>query len=181
MLFAAGILASSARAQVLRTATDRAAQLYWYEQKLNERSIKEARELGRVLGLNESEVQLVRQFAAARLQAENEAQAFSMNDPVGRREATERASALFQTRLVNTLNESQMQRYFQLLAETSAVTPANEIPPIITDEVAPAIAPAAAAVLPASDRPGPAAKPAVPKPSRRYIPIGAYHRPARRH
>ena len=114
-----------------------------------------------MLGLNESEVQLVRQFAAARLQAENEAQAFIMNDPLARREATDHASAQFQTRLVNTLNESQMQRYFQLLAEASSPTI-----PVVVVEPAPAADTAAAAVEPAHP----------------YQPIGDYHRRrARRH
>ncbi len=178
MLFAAGLLATSARAQVLHSATDRAAQLFWYEQALNERSTKEARELGRLLGLNESEVQLVRQFVAARLQAENEAQAFIVNDPAARREATERASAQFQTRLVNTLNESQMQRYFQLLAEASTPAQANAPAPVVSDEMVAAITPtvAAAPVLPAT----PTTSPTLRKPSHRHVPIGAYHRRSRR-
>lgn len=196
MLLGAAALSFSAQAQVLRSATDRAAQIYWYQQTLNERATREARELGRVLGLNESEMQLVRQFAAARLQAENEAQALIVNDPVGRREAQERASAQFQTRLVNTLNESQMQRYFQLLAETTTTAekaaattaaPASEAEsapapaaPVVPAEIAPAIVPltpAPAAVVEAAPAvPTPA--PAVQKAKRRYVPIGTYHRRA---
>lgn len=177
LVFAAGLLVTSAQAQVLRSATDRAAQIYWYEQSLNERATQESRELGRVLGLNESEVQLIRQFAAARLQAENEAQALIINDPVARREATMRASAQFQTRLVNTLNESQMQRYFQLLAETSAPVNPGVAAPVIAAGVAPAIAPSTpvkAPTAPAVVRP--ALKKVVGKPSRRHVPIGAYRR-----
>ncbi|MBC7446541.1 MAG: hypothetical protein H7330_00605 [Hymenobacteraceae bacterium] len=175
LLFVAGLLSVSARAQVLRSATDRAAQIYWYQQSLNERATKEAREIGRVLGLNESEVQLVRQFAASRLQSENEAQALIVNDVAARREAQERASAQFQTRLVNTLNESQMQRYFQLLAETAS--PSNpgqklsddQVPAITTEVIAPLVV---IKLVPA--------EPAAKKPVRPYAPIGTYHRPTRR-
>ncbi len=173
MLFVAGLLATSAQAQVLRSATDRAAQIYWYQQSLNERATREARALGQVLGLNESEVQLVRQFAAVRLQAENEAQALTTNTPAGRREAQERASAQFQTRLVNTLNESQMQRYFQLLAETA--TPAKSI--AVTDQVAPTAVPIPAA---GSALATPPARLKAKKSAHHYAPIGAYHRSARR-
>ncbi len=167
---------------MLRSATDRAAQLHWYEHSLNERATKEAREIGRMLGLNESEVQLVRQFAAARLQAENEAQAYIMNDPVGRREANDRAAAQFQTRLVNTLNESQMQRYFQLLAETNNPSPTGTVP-VLADGVVQAVAvPSTTPVVveDASAAPAVTKPAAVRKPSRRYTPIGTYHRAARR-
>jgi hypothetical protein len=97
---------------------------------------KETREIGQILGLNESEIQLIRQFAAARLQAENEAQVANINDPVGRRDATERAAAQFQTRLVNTLNESQMQRYIFLLAESAKKKNTVTTPTGIAEDVA---------------------------------------------
>lgn len=171
--------APGAHAQ-LRSATDRAAQIHWYQKSLSERATQEARELSRLLNLNESEMQLVRQFATARLQAENEAQAYITTDAVARREAQNRAAAQFQTRLVNVLNESQMQRYFQLLAETSTENSTDSPAPTITSVVPPAtqpMTPAGAGTAPAQLGKAPAAK----KPVRRYAPIGTYHsRAARR-
>jgi hypothetical protein len=113
------VTGGTVQAQNARSATDRAALLHWYEQSLNERASQEARELAHTLNLNESETQLIRQFAAARIDAETQAQAYIINDPERRREATAQAAAQFQTRLVNVLNETQMQIYLQLLADKS--------------------------------------------------------------
>ncbi len=163
--------------------------LYWYEQALNERATQETREIAGMLGLNESETQLIRQFAAVRLHAENEAEALTLNNPTERREANRRAAAQFQTRLVNVLNESQMQRYMQLLAATAK---SKEIPTTstgIAEDVArtsspmpipvallPSTSPAPAAI--ATVAPAETAAPKVaPKPAqrRRYQPVGHYH------
>ncbi len=170
------VTGGAAHAQSARSATDRAALRHWYEQSLNERSLEEARELSRTLNLNESETQLIRQFAAARIDAETQAQAYIINDPERRREATEQAAAQFQTRLVNVLNETQMQIYLQLLADKARTQPAS------TDQLTAGQDASAPAITPETTTTETAAAkaPAKTAPKHRYNLNKYHHQRARR-
>lgn len=124
------LLAFGASAQAPRSATERAALIHSYQISLREQASTEARELAKLLGLNESEIQLVREFATARLQAEQEAQANNSN-PTDRHTLLEQAASTFQSRVVNILNDHQLQTYLNLLAsQTPAPQPtAQEVSP----------------------------------------------------
>ena len=133
LLLSAIALTFGAQAQAPRSATDRAALIHSYGVSLREQATMEARELARLLQLNESEMQLVREFATARLQAENEAKAQLGADPESRRAQAEQAAATFQSRVVNILNDRQLQAYLGLLASQAApvvAEPADPTPPV---------------------------------------------------
>lgn len=118
----------NAKGQAPRSATDRAALIHSYQISLREQASAEARELAGLLGLNESEIQLVREFATTRLQAEQEAQANNSNE-TARHALLEQAASTFQSRVVNILNDHQLQTYLNLLA--SQAPPPPEAPALV--------------------------------------------------
>lgn len=99
-----------------QSATDRAAAIHSYALSLRQQATAEVREMARQLGMNEAEMQLAREFATARLQAEQEAQARLNLSVEERRALIAEAQTAYQSRLVNILTDSQLQTYFTLLA-----------------------------------------------------------------